>query len=165
MASQQQPTLRWATLVVVIVAGAWTLFHLIWNFAGQKNDDYWGIALLILFVLALILAFVQFFQERSALQAASSAEQFPEPPVGKFFLASAGSAPLWFVVRMVVGAEWLLSGWAKIQSPDRGTSGKALSGFVAGALAKTAGPHFIHQLFSPHACALTSTNTRGLKSL
>lgn len=141
MARQQPAVLKWATLVIVIVAGAWTLFHLIWNGAGQKNDDYWGIALLILIVLALMLAFVQFFQERSALLAPSSAEQFPEPPLGKFFLASTGAAPLWFVVRMVVGAEWLLSGWEKIQSPDWGTSGKALSGFVAGALAQTSGPN------------------------
>ncbi len=141
MARQQPAVLAWATLAIVIVAGAWTLFHIIWNVAGQKNDDYWGIALLILIVLALMLAFVQFFQERSALLAPSSAELFPEPPLGKFFLASTGAAPLWFVVRMVVGAEWLLSGWQKIQSPDWGTSGKALSGFVAGALAQTSGPN------------------------
>src|SRR3954463_3974166 len=74
MASQQPAVLKWATLAIVIVAGAWTLFHLIWNVAGQKNDDDWGIALLILFLLALILAFVQFFQVRSALLAPSSAE-------------------------------------------------------------------------------------------
>ncbi len=42
---------------------------------------------------------------------------------------------------MVVGSEWLLAGWAKIQSPDWGTSGKALRGFVAGALAQTSGPN------------------------
>lgn len=142
MAHQQQTTLRWGALAITIVAGAWTLFHLIWNFAGQTTDDYWGIALLILFALALILAFVQFFQERTALVAASSGEQFPEPALGKFFLASAGSAPLWFVVRMDVGSEWLLAGWEKIKEPAVwGTSGKAISGFVAGALAKSSGPN------------------------
>jgi thiosulfate dehydrogenase [quinone] large subunit len=160
MASQQAAMLKWATLAIVIVAGAWTLFHIIWNVAGQKNDDYWGIALLILIVLALLLAFVQFFPKRSALLTTSSAEQFPEPPWGTFFLATTESASLWFVVRMVVGSEWLLSGWAKIQSPDWGTSGKALSGFVAGALALTYGPNpmvlgwdawFLQHLVLPNA--------------
>jgi thiosulfate dehydrogenase [quinone] large subunit len=42
---------------------------------------------------------------------------------------------------MYVGAQWLLAGWEKVTSPAWGTSGKALSGFVAGALAKTAGPN------------------------
>jgi len=139
MSSQRNATARWGTLAIVVLAGAWTLFHLIWNFAGNTSDDYWGIALLILFVLALILAFVQFSQERPALQTASSGERFPEPAISKFFLASEGSSALWFVVRMDVGAQWLLAGWEKATSPVWGTSGKALAGFVAGALAKTSG--------------------------
>ncbi len=139
MFSQQNTTLKWGMLIVAVLAGAWTLFHLIWNFAGNTSDDYWGIALLILFVLALILAFVQFSQERPALQTASSSERFPEPAISKFFLASEGSSALWFVVRMDVGAQWLLAGWEKVTSPVWGTSGKALAGFVAGALAKTSG--------------------------
>jgi thiosulfate dehydrogenase (quinone) large subunit len=139
MPHQQHTLLRWANLTLVVVAGAWTLFHLIWNFAKQTSDDYWGIALLILFALALIFAFVQYFQERSALKAASATQRFPEPAISTFFLASEGSAALWFVVRMDVGAEWLLAGWEKITSPAWGTSGKALSGFVAGALAKSSG--------------------------
>ena len=160
MSEQQSALGKSGALAITIVAGAWTLFHVIWNFAGQTTDDYWGIALLILFALALILAFVQFFQERSTLKAASSTERFPEPAIGKFFLASAGSAPMWFVVRMEVGAEWLLAGWEKIQSPAWGTSGKAISGFVAGALAKTTGPNpavqgwyawFLQHLVQPNA--------------
>jgi len=160
--SQQQPALvRWGAIAITTVAGAWTLFHLIWNVSGQTTDDYWGIALLILFALALILAFVQFSQERTTLKAASSGEQFPESALGKFFLASAGSAPLWFVVRMEVGAEWLLAGWGKIQEPAVwGTSGKAMSGFVAGALARASGPNpavqgwyvwFLQHLVQPNA--------------
>lgn len=86
-------------------------------------------------LLALILAFVQYAQERSALRAASSTEPFPEPAISKFFFGSEGSSTLWFVVRMYVGAEWLLAGWEKVISPAWGTSGKALAGFSAGALA------------------------------
>ena len=126
---EQHAPLRWALLTIVVLAGAWTLFHLIWNVAKQTSDDYWGVALPILFVLALILAFIQFAQEWPALQAAPSPERFPEPAITKFFLASEGSAGLWFVVRMYVGAEWLLAGWEKVTSPAWGTAGTALSGF------------------------------------
>ena len=150
----------WLDMLIVVIAGAWTLFHIIWNIAGQTADDYWGIGLLILFVLALILTFVHYAQERPALQALPSAEQFPEPSISRFFLASAGSAVLWFVVRMYVGSEWLLAGWEKIISPAWGTSGKALSGFAAGALAKASGDHpavqgwyawFLQHLVLPNA--------------
>jgi thiosulfate dehydrogenase (quinone) large subunit len=135
----QRNALFWLDVIIAVLAGAWTLFHIIWIIAGQTADDYWGIALLILFILSLILAFVHYAQERPALQAVPSREQFPEPAISRFFLASAGSAVLWFVVRMDVGAQWLLAGWEKVTSPAWGTSGKALSGFVAGALAKTSG--------------------------
>ncbi len=47
-------------------------------------------ALLILFVLALILAFVHYAQERSTLQAVAVAERFPEPSLSKFFLPNTG---------------------------------------------------------------------------
>jgi thiosulfate dehydrogenase [quinone] large subunit len=154
----------------MVVAGVWTLFHLIWNFAGQTRDDGWGTALLILFVLALILAFFQFFQERSSLKASGTGERFPEPAIAKFFFASEGSAAIWFVVRMEVGAEWLLAGWEKITSPVWGTSGKALAGFVAGALAKTSGPNpsvqgwygwYLQNLVLPHAAVYSTLVTYG----
>jgi thiosulfate dehydrogenase [quinone] large subunit len=139
--SQQHALVKWGALAIMFVAGAWTLFHLIWNLAAQTNDDLWGTALLILFFLALILAFFQFFEERAERTTVASNERFPEPAVARFFLASEGSAALWFVVRMEVGAEWLLAGWEKIQSPAWGTSGKAMAGFVAGALKLASGPN------------------------
>lgn len=127
------------SIAIAALAGLWTIFHLIWNFAGATADDYWGVGLLILFLLALILAFVQYSHERSALQTSAASESFPEPAISKFFLGSVGSSPLWFVVRMNVGAQWLLAGWEKITSPTWGASGKALAGFAAGALAKSSG--------------------------
>src|SRR5256714_10246164 len=138
MFKQRNATFR-SSMLIAALAGLWTIVHLIWNVAGVKADDYWGWALLILFFLALILAFVQYAQERSALQAVSSTEPFPEPAISKFFFGSEGSSVLWFVVRMYVGAEWLLAGWEKITSPAWGASGKALAGFAAGALAKSSG--------------------------
>ncbi len=139
------PTQRNATftlaLIIVVLAGVWTLLHIILDITASTANDYWGIALPILFVLALILAFVRYAQERSALVVSAPAEQFPEPSISRFFLGSTGSSPMWFVVRMYVGAEWLLAGWEKITSPAWGISGKAIKGFVAGALAKSAGPN------------------------
>lgn len=156
----QRSTTFWVGALIAVIAGAWTLYHLIWNFAGQTSDDYWGIALLILFVLALILSFVEYARERLTLKAAGTNERFPEPTISRFFLASPGSSPLWFVVRMNVGAQWLLAGWEKVNSPAWGASGKALSGFVAGALAKTSGANpsvqgwyawFLQHIVQPNA--------------
>jgi thiosulfate dehydrogenase (quinone) large subunit len=137
---QQRSVIGWISLLFVAIAGLWTIFHIIWSASGATGADGWGYALPILFVLTLILAFVEYAQERPALLSSASHEKFPEPPISKFFLASEGSAAMWFVVRMYVGSEWLLAGWEKVNSPVWGSSGKALAGFVAGALAKTAGP-------------------------
>ncbi len=111
-----------ASMFIAALAGIWTLVHVILGLAGITANDYWNVALLVLFVPALVLAFVQYAQERPALQSVSSTEQFPEPAISRFFTASTGSSPLWFVVRMYVGAEWLLAGWEKVLSPAWGTS-------------------------------------------
>ena len=157
---RQRNALFWLDLLIVVIAGAWTLFHIIWSIAGNTSDDYWGLALLILFILALILAFAHYAQERSALRATTSTERFPEPTLSRFFLASEASAMLWFVVRMNVGAQWFVAGWEKVTSPAWGTSGKALAGFAAGALAKSSGANpsvqgwyvwFLQHLVLPNA--------------
>lgn len=160
MPRQQDSLFRVGSIVICIIAGVWTLFHLVWDLQSQTADDYWGQALLVLFILALILAFVRYFEERPSLLATSPREPFPEPSISRFFLGSAGSAPLWFVVRMNVGAQWLLAGWEKVQDPVWGTSGVALKGFVAAAIAKTGGAHpsvqgwygnFLHDFVLPNA--------------
>jgi len=137
----QRTATFWAGVLIAVLAGAWTLFHIVWNLAGQTADDYWGTGLLVLFALALILSFFEYARERATLKASGAGERFPEPAISRFFLASPGSSPLWFVVRMNVGAQWLLAGFEKVGSPVWGTSGKALGGFVAGALAQTTGAH------------------------
>ena len=60
-----------------------------------------------------------------------------------FLFASRTSAPLWFVVRMYVGYEWLVAGIEKVTNPAwfGSGAGAALKGFVAGAVSKTAGAH------------------------
>jgi hypothetical protein len=142
MSRQQKVLVQWAPVALTAIAGAWTVFHLIWAMTGHTTDDLWGQALLVLFVLALALAFWRYAQRRPALTTATADEPFPEPPLAKFFLGTAGAAELWFVLRMNVGAQWLLAGWEKVREPAAwGTSGTALKGFVAGALAKSGGPH------------------------
>lgn len=172
MATSQsaQAEVRWATLASCVLAGAWTLFHLIWELSHQTADDYWGIALLILFLLTLILAFIRYAQERPSLVAVPSGEEFPEPSIGRFFLASSGASGVWFIVRMNVGAEWFVAGWEKITSPVWGASGVALKGFVGGALAKTTGPNpavqgwyawFLQHLVLPNAGLMSFLVTWG----
>jgi thiosulfate dehydrogenase [quinone] large subunit len=125
-------------LGVVTLAGAWTLVHLILGAAGNTAEDYWGPALLVLFAVALILAFRRYTLARPAFRGIVG-EEFPEPRISRFFLGSSSASTVWFVVRMNVGATWLLAGWEKITSPAWGTSGTALTGFVSGALAKSSG--------------------------
>lgn len=50
---------------------------------------------------------------------------------------------LWLIVRLYVGVAWIEAGWGKLNSPSWvGTdSGKALTGFIKGALAKMGGAH------------------------
>ncbi len=144
MQRQQSAVFQLGAAAISVVAGAWTIYHLILGFQNPSQSSYndgWGIGLLVLFALALILAFARFFQERPALTSSTSTDQFPEPAISRFFLGSSGAAPIWFVVRMNVGSEWLLAGWEKIKSPVWGTNGTALAGFVKGALAKSSGPN------------------------
>jgi thiosulfate dehydrogenase [quinone] large subunit len=148
--------------VITVIAGAWTIFHLIWNTTNNTADDYWGQALLVLFVVGVILAFAQYFAERPALKASISPnEQFPEPMIARFFFGSAGSAPMWFVLRMNVGAQWFLAGYAKLFGSESSSwaTGTPLKGFVMGALAKSTGAYpsvqgwyanFLHDYVLPH---------------
>ena len=63
--------------------------------------------------------------------------------IAYFFTTSNASAPLWFLVRLYLGYEFLMAGWEKVGNAAWFGSGAggALTGFVQGALAKTAGAH------------------------
>ncbi|MSU74251.1 DoxX family membrane protein [Candidatus Kaiserbacteria bacterium] len=56
-----------------------------------------------------------------------------------FLTTNTASAPLWLIVRLYLGYEWLMAGWGKIVNPAWfGTdAGAALNGFIQGAIAKT----------------------------
>ncbi len=73
----------------------------------------------------------------------SSYIDIPEPFISKFFFANTKLAPLWLIIRVYVGWEWLVAGWAKVNNPAwvGPNAGGAISGFLNGAIAKTAGAH------------------------
>lgn len=85
-----------------------------------------------------------------------------ESPLSKFLFSNTKMAWFWFIVRLYVGWEWLVAGWAKVINPvwTGDTAGAALSGFVNGALQKTTGMHpdvsgwyatFLQNTVLPHA--------------
>ncbi len=141
MSAQLSRIYQLGTIGICIVAGLWTIFHIIWELTNHTANDFWGVALLILFLLGLILAFLRFSQERAALISSTPTDDYPDPAIARFFFATAGAAAMWFVLRMNVGAEWFVAGWEKVQDPKWGTSGTALTGFINGALAKSTGAH------------------------
>lgn len=69
--------------------------------------------------------------------------QIPEPSISKFIFGDSRLAWLWFIVRAYVGWAWLVAGWEKVISPVwvGPMSGKAITGFIMGALKKTSGDH------------------------
>ncbi len=87
-----------------------------------------------------------------------------ESPLTRFLFSNTKSAGVWFFIRIYVGWQWLEAGWGKV-TDDAWTgahSGAALTGFLKGALAKTAGAHpdvqgwyasFLQDTVLPHAGA------------
>jgi thiosulfate dehydrogenase [quinone] large subunit len=69
--------------------------------------------------------------------------QFDDPPVARVLFGDVRLSWLWLIIRLYVGYEWVLAGWAKVQNPAwfGGTAGAALTGFIKGALAKSTGDH------------------------
>lgn len=88
----------------------------------------------------------------------------PENPVSKFLFSSSKMAWFWLIVRVYVGWAWLEAGWGKVQNDAwvGGEAGKALNGFIQGALGKTGGAHpdvqgwyaaFLENVVAPNAVA------------
>ncbi|MFA7309463.1 MAG: DoxX family membrane protein [Candidatus Paceibacterota bacterium] len=66
-----------------------------------------------------------------------------ESPFSHFFTADTRSAWLWLILRVYLGYLWFEAGWEKFNNPAwvGSNAGQALTGFVNGALTKTAGAH------------------------
>jgi len=72
-----------------------------------------------------------------------SVKLIEDPPVARVLFGDVRWGWLWLILRLYVGYEWLMAGWGKINSPvwTGSKAGVALTGFLQGALAKTAGEH------------------------
>ncbi|CAA9283826.1 MAG: hypothetical protein AVDCRST_MAG77-4079 [uncultured Chloroflexi bacterium] len=57
-----------------------------------------------------------------------------DPPFARFLFGSTLMAPVWLLLRLYVGYQWLTSGWGKLQNPKWVETGEALKGFWANAV-------------------------------
>lgn len=66
-----------------------------------------------------------------------------DPPIARILFGDVRWGWIWLILRLYLGWEWLVAGWAKINSPvwTGSKAGVAITGFLQGALAKTAGEH------------------------
>ena len=66
-----------------------------------------------------------------------------ESPISHVLFNNTKVSWLWLIIRIYVGYEWLVAGWAKVTSAAWVGSGAggAMNGFLAGALTKMAGDH------------------------
>ena len=103
-------------------------------------------------------------ENRTMNSTTGSVRTMEDPPIAKALFGATQWAWLWLILRLYVGYEWLMAGWGKVTSPawTGSQAGTALSGFVNGALAKTAGDHpdvqgwyawFLQHLVLPYAGA------------
>lgn len=81
----------------------------------------------------------------STLNPPPTVSQVPEPNISRFLFADTRMAPIWTIVRLYVGYQWLIAGWGKLTNPDGiwvgAHAGAAITGFLGGALKKTGGTH------------------------
>ncbi|WP_161884224.1 DoxX family protein [Deinococcus alpinitundrae] len=91
-----------------------------------------------------------------------------EPNLSRLLFADPRLAPVWTLLRIYVGYEWLMAGWGKVTNPAGvwvgEKAGTAVSGFLTGAVAKTGGAHpdvqgwyawFLQHVALPNAAAFS----------
>ena len=85
-----------------------------------------------------------------------------DSPLATFLFDNEKMSFFWLIVRIYVGWQWLSAGWEKLHASIWSglDAGGALSGFINGALSKTAGAHpdvqgwyayFLQHIVLPHA--------------
>jgi len=74
-----------------------------------------------------------------------SHQEIPEPRFSRFLFTNTLLAPLWAMIRIYLGYEWLTAGWEKLTNPAGiwvgEKAGATVTGFLNGALQKTDGAH------------------------
>jgi len=97
---------------------------------------------------------------------------FDDPPVARVLFGDVRLSWIWLILRLYVGYQWFMAGYDKLISPAwfGAQAGTALSGFIKGALAKTAGAHpdvqawyaaFLNDLVLPNAALWSRIVTIG----
>ncbi len=92
--------------------------------------------------------------------------QISDPPLALFLFSDTRLAPVWLILRIYVGWQWLVAGYEKILSPlwVGSRAGVALLGFLDGSLKKTAGAHpdvsiwyagFLKSIVLPHVATFS----------
>jgi uncharacterized membrane protein YphA (DoxX/SURF4 family) len=73
----------------------------------------------------------------------TSVKSIQESPFSQALFGDVRWAWIWLILRVYVGWQWLEAGFGKLQNPvwTGSKAGVALTGFINGALAKTAGDH------------------------
>lgn len=100
------------------------------------------------------------------------AQQIPEPGYARFLFADVRMSPVWLIIRLYLGYEWLVAGLDKLGDPvwTGPNAGTALSGFAQGALSKTGGEHpdvtgwyaaFLENVVLPNATVFSYLVTWG----
>lgn len=153
---------------LMALAALWTVVYVIFGILTVKINLFWEPAMLVLLGLGIVLAFFRYYRGGKP---ALSKEEHPDPAMVKFFFATERSAPMWFVLRMYVGAQWLLAGYEKAVAPGGvWWNGASLHGFAVGALAKATGAHpavqgfyawFLQHMVLPYAGAWGVAITLG----
>ncbi|NTU85776.1 MAG: DoxX family membrane protein [Chloroflexales bacterium] len=111
---------------------------------------------------------------QTIMPAGSATFQIPEPPIARFLFADTRLAPLWTIIRLYLGYQWLVAGWGKLTNPGGvwvgAKAGTAVTGFIQGALEKTGGDHpdvsgwyaaFLQQVALPNAALFSYLVTFG----
>lgn len=77
------------------------------------------------------------------MTATAAPRTIPEPAITRTLFSDTRLAPLWLLLRLYVGWEWLQAGWHKVTSPAwvGPQAGTAVGGFLKGALSKAGGDH------------------------
>jgi thiosulfate dehydrogenase [quinone] large subunit len=77
------------------------------------------------------------------LERAGTVKYVPEPRLGRFLFADPRLSPLWLVVRVYVGWQWVSAAIEKLQGPGwiGSGAGTALKGFLMSSLSQSSGAH------------------------
>ena len=93
--------------------------------------------------------------------------EISQPKVSQFLFADTRLSLFWLAIRLYMGYEWFIAGWAKLNSPawTGDMAGTAVKGFLTGALNKTTGEHpdvsawyayFIQNIALPHSTVFSA---------